>query len=146
MMPGMAGAGKDPKITYKKGGTAKQGSWTCDQYEMLADGVKRADLCMVAPGKLGLDMTDYKTITDLAKPFEKIAKDLQAMFPQPGKNGAPDGIPVKTTLYEDGKATSESTVKEVRKETVAAAQFEVPKGLTKQESPMGRRAAPSKAK
>lgn len=137
MMPGMAGGSKEPKIAYKKTGAGKQGEWACDTYEMTADGVKRAELCVVAPGKLGLDMSDYQSITDLAKPFEKIAKDLQAMFPQPGKHGAPDGIPVKTTLFEDGKATSESTVKTVKKGVVALDQFELPKGLAKQDMPMG---------
>lgn len=127
----MPGAGAQGKTTYKKTGSGKVGSWSCEKYESYQDGKKKAEMCVVDPQLLGFSEADFKALKDLAKPFEKLAKDLGSMLPQDGVDGAPKGAPVKSTVFEDGKAKSESLIKEVKKEGVSPALFEVPKGFAK---------------
>lgn len=128
-MPQMSGG--SAKATYKKTGSGKVGSWACDKYETWVDGKKKSEGCYVEPQLLGFSEADFAGLKEMAKPFEKIAKDLQAMFPKDGVEGAPKGAPVKTTLYDNGQATAETSIKSVKKENLAANSFEVPAGFAK---------------
>lgn len=131
MKENMPGAGSQGKTTFKKTGSGKVGSWSCEKYESWQAGAKKAEMCVVDPQLLGFSEADFKALKDLAKPFEKLAKDMGSMLPQDGLEGAPKGAPVKSTVFENGKAKSETLIKEVKKETVSPAQFEVPKGFAK---------------
>ena len=128
-MPG-AGAPKG-KTTYKKTGAGKVGTWACEKYESYQDGVKKSEMCVVDPPVLGFSAADFTALKDMAKPFEKLAKDMQSMMPQDGVDGAPKGAPVKTTVFADGKAKSETLIKSVKKEAFGAGVFDLPTGLTK---------------
>lgn len=131
MKENMPGAGSQAKTTYKKTGTGKVGSWACEKYESYQEGAKKSEMCVVDPQLLGFSEADFKALKDLAKPFEKLAKDMGSMLPQDGVDGAPKGAPVKSTVFENGKAKSEALIKEVKKEIVSPARFEVPKGYAK---------------
>jgi uncharacterized protein YneF (UPF0154 family) len=120
------------KVAYRKLGPGKSGAFACERYETTRDGKKVAEGCYADPKAAGIAEEDFKTLADLAKPFERIAKDFAAMLPRQGTPGAPAGAPVKTVLYQDGKAQSESLIKEIKKETLSSGLFEVPKGHTKQ--------------
>lgn len=131
MKQNMPGAGSQAKLSYKKTGSGKVGSWACEKYESYQDGQKKAEMCVVDPTLLGFSAEDFKALKDLAKPFEKLAKDMQAMLPQDGVEGAPKGAPVKSTIFENGKAKAETLIKQVKKDGVSPALFEVPKGFAK---------------
>jgi hypothetical protein len=131
MKENMPGAGSQAKTSYKKIGPGKVGSWSCEKYESYQEGKKKAEMCVVDPQLLGFSEADFKALKDLAKPFEKLAKDMGSMLPQDGVEGAPKGAPVKATVFEDGKAKSETLIKQVKKEVVSPALFEVPKGFAK---------------
>jgi hypothetical protein len=81
---------------------------------------------------IGFAEEDFNTLRSLAKPVEKFAKDFAALFPQSEVAGAPEGVPVKTVVYHEGKPQSETVVKEVKKEATAGNLFELPKGYAKQ--------------
>jgi hypothetical protein len=127
----MPGAGSQAKLTYKKTGSGKVGAWSCENYESFQEGKKKAEMCVVDPQVLGFSEADFKALKDLAKPFEKLAKDMGSMLPQDGAAGAPKGAPVKSIIFENGKAKVETQIKEVKKESVSPALFEVPKGFAK---------------
>lgn len=129
MMPGMGAA---PKMTFRKGATGKAGAYACTNYEMFRDGRKFADACYADPRMIGFSEEDFKTLRSLAEPVEKFAKDFAALFPQPETAGAPEGVPVRTVIYHEGKAQSETVVQEVKKESLAGSLYELPKGYAKQ--------------
>jgi hypothetical protein len=129
MMPGIGSA---PKMTFKKGATGKAGNFACTNYEMFRDGKKFAEACYADPKMIGFAEEDFKTLRSLAKPVEKFAKDFAALFPQPEVAGAPEGVPVKTIVFQEGRPQSETVVQEVKKESLEGSLYDLPKGYAKQ--------------
>lgn len=132
MKENMPGAADAAKPTYKKIGAGKVGSWACEKYESYVEGKKKAELCVVDPKVLGFTDADFQALKDMAKPFEKFAKDMQAMMPQDGAAGSPKGAPVRSVIFVDGKAQSETLIKQAKKDGIAANAFDLPAGYTKQ--------------
>jgi hypothetical protein len=127
MMPGGA---KAPKTMYKKVGPGGAvNGWATDKYEGTQDGAKKSEVWTAAPGKLDIGEADIQVFKDMAKFFEKFAKNLEGMIGDKASNGL-DGIPVKTLSYKDGKPDFQTEMKSVKKEGQAASLFEVPAGLT----------------
>lgn len=131
MMKENMGYSGDGKATYKKTGTGKVGTWSCEKFDCLVDGKKKAEICSVEPDALGLSDADYRSLMNMSKPFEKLAKDLRFMLPQDGASGAPKGPPAKAVVFEGGKPHSEAVIKSVKQGGVDASRFEVPKGYAK---------------
>jgi hypothetical protein len=126
MMPGGATAAK---TTYKKtgaGGTVN--GWNTDKYEGIREGAKASEVWTALPKNVNLDEKDFQVLKDMAKFFQKFAKNLPEMVGD--KSNGLDGMPVKTISYKDGKPHFQSQLKEVKKESIAADLFEVPAGLT----------------
>lgn len=131
MMPGGASTSK---TTYKKvGAGGAVGPWSTDKYEGMRDGAKTAEVWTAAPKKLDLEEKDFQVLKDLAKYFQKFAKNMPEMVGD--KASGLDGMPVKTVTFKDGKPHFQSLLKEVKKESIAASQFEVPAGLTMKKMP-----------
>lgn len=130
MMPAGANA---PKTSYKKvgsGGTIN--GWSTDKYEGTREGAKQSDIWTTLPKTMDVSASDYQVMLDMAKFFEKFAKNMEGMIGDHGKNGL-DGIPVKTISYKDGKASFQSEMKEVKKQNFATSLFEIPADLKKKE-------------
>jgi hypothetical protein len=127
MMPGGADA---PKTVYKKtgpGGTVN--GWSTDKYEGTRAGEKHTEIWTTAPKNLNLADEDFQVIKDMGKFFEKISQNMDWLAHADDKDGF-QGMPVKTVSYKDGKPHIKSEIKEVKKESQAAALFEIPAGLT----------------
>lgn len=137
MKNNMPSAGATARPTFRKTGADKVGSFACDTYEASQDGKKKADICVADLAALGFTEADFKTLTELAKPFENLAKDLQGMMPLDGTNGAPKGLPARSVAFENGKAKSETSIKQAKKQALAASLFELPAGFTKKAMGMG---------
>lgn len=126
MMPGGASASK---TVYKKTGAGGiVGSWATDKYEGIREGAKTSEVWTAAPTKLDLDEKDFQVLKDMAKFFQKFAKNMPEMVGD--KTNGLDGMPVKTISYKDGKPHFQSQLKEVKKGGIAADVFDVPAGLT----------------
>ena len=126
MMPGGA---KTTKTTYKKtgaGGTVN--GWSTDKYEGIREGAKTSEVWTALPKNVNLDEKDFQVLKDMAKFFQKFAKNMPEMVGD--KSNGLDGMPVKTISFKDGKPHFQSQLKEVKKESIAADLFEVPAGLT----------------
>jgi hypothetical protein len=134
MMGSMPGMGGPKQIRFKKIGAGKVGAWACDKYEVVGDGKKMLEACQAAPKTLGIDEAEVNAMRDLAKPFEQFARNMEGLAPLLMQD-APTGFPVRTVSFQDGKAVSESVVKEAKNSALAASLFEIPKGLTKQAMP-----------
>lgn len=134
MMKGMKGAqgnAAGAKTTYKKIGSDKVNGWDCDNYEGTQDGLKRTEMCISTSKKTDISEADVQVLKDMAAMFSKMMKSVSQFMPDPKETTLPKGLPVRTIAYHDGKATSRSEVKEIKKESIPAAKFDVPAGLAK---------------
>lgn len=129
MMAKMGGGAKAPKTAYKKtgpGGTVN--GWSTDKYEGTRDGAKVSEIWTASPKSVQIDEADMQVMKDMAKFFEKFAKNYSGLIGD--KSNGLDGIPVRTVSYQDGKARFRTEVKEIKKESIPAATFDIPAGLT----------------
>jgi hypothetical protein len=110
-------------------------SWKCDEY----DGVFEKDLykkVWVADWEeIGIEHADVAVLNSMSEVFKGFSGE---MIPFTGAKvkGSDDvlkGFPVKTVYYEDGNKTVKQEVKEIRKEDLDHALFELPEGLDKKE-------------
>jgi hypothetical protein len=127
----MGGGGTGSKPTFKRIGAGKVGEWACERYDAFVDGKKRAELCFADPVPLGFSSADFGALKDMGKTFEKFAKDLRFMLPPDSSAGMPGGAPVKSVIFEGGKAHAEAVLKQVKKGGADPARFEVPPGYAK---------------
>jgi hypothetical protein len=124
MMPG----GKAAKTAYRKlGDGGKVGRWATEKYEGTRDGAKVSEVWTAAPKALGIGEEDVKVLKDMAKFFEKFAKDFSGLLGD-HENGL-QGIPVKTVSLKDGAPRWQSELKDAKKEELGASLFEIPAGF-----------------
>lgn len=136
-MPGM---GKEKSIEIRKTSrTGKIGSYSCNYVERHEDGAMTEEMCVVPPGSLKgsdeliaaarkMSALLQEMLNGIDAPWLKQMADNQtANFDKIG------GVPVLTRHFNAGKAVSETTMKTIRSEAIAASAFEVPAGYTKKD-------------
>lgn len=124
MMKKMMPAGDAPKTDFKKTGSGgKINGWNTDKYEAIREGVKRSDIWLADFKAVGVSEADFAPFKSMSKYFEKFAPDNEWKLQD-------KGMPVKSISYKDGKPEFQTEVKSVKKESQAAALFEVPAGFT----------------
>jgi hypothetical protein len=119
--------------------TDKVAGYSCTYAEVLEDGVKQDELCVVPPATL-------KGGDELVAAGQKMSALMQDMFKDidaPWLKESVDrqiqdyarlgGIPVLTRHFADSKPVAETTIKSVRTEAIPAATFEVPAGYAHKE-------------
>lgn len=124
------------KTTYEKvGEDEKVGSWNCDKYVEMENGVKVGEVWTV-PALTFLSFTKYfKMLMKLGDFFGKMPMDQAKAFEIPllkvsegEEEGGLSGIPVKEIRYKaDGSVVSSWELKKVTEEAVDALVFEIPK-------------------
>jgi hypothetical protein len=130
MMAKIGGGANAPKTLYKKvGAGGAVNGWSTDKYEGALEGVKQSEVWTTSPKSLNVAESDMQVLKDMAKFFEKFAKNMEGLVGDKASNGL-DGVPVKTISYKDGKPSFQTEMKEVKKEAQSAALFEIPAGLT----------------
>jgi hypothetical protein len=134
-MPGAPGA-QPVKTEYRQTGSDRAGQWSCTKYEGYQGQQKVIEICTVDPKDLGVTPADFEVARHLAE-------FLQSMMPQAANqiviagNASEQGfsgIPVRRTVFVNGRADMVSEIKEVRREAIPASAFEVPSGF-RQENP-----------
>jgi hypothetical protein len=130
------------KTAYKKTAAGeKVNQWVCAKYEGYREDKKVKEVWTTDWKSLGLTAESFKVMKDLSEFFEDFAKDMASSFDKIGseeweKEQGYAGIPVKTLSYTDGKLRSATEVTEVKQESLPAALFNLPAGLTKKEMPL----------
>jgi hypothetical protein len=136
MMARMGGpGGAAAKTEYRRAGSDKVGKWTCEKYEGFKNNQKVSEVCTVEPRILGLTPADFEISKQVGAFFQKLApQGMDQMFgigtlETQGFNG----VPVRRISYAaDGKVTSTSEMTDIKRQTFAAASYEVPAGFQKQ--------------
>jgi hypothetical protein len=129
MMPGA----KARQRTLKNSGrTETVAGIKCTVWEAYEEGKKEEELCAAPPGSIpGGD--------DVIKTFREISAMLSSFTEKLGShsNSEPwrdmetiNGVPILTRDFDEGKATSETRMTVVRKESVPGSSFQVPAGFS----------------
>lgn len=111
----------------------------CTYSEVRQGGALEQELCLVPPGAL----TGGQEMFDVAKRMSALMEEMLSSLQSPilrkslGQQVEPyaklDGFPVFSRIYQDGKPTMETTLKSMRAETIAAAQFDIPADYKRKE-------------
>ena len=127
MMPGAKPSQRTLKNT---GRTETVAGIKCTVWEAFEDGKKDEELCAAPAGSIpGGD--------DVIKTFREISAMLSSFTEKLGSHAGDEpwrdmetinGVPILTRDFDDGKATSETRMTVVRKESVPASSFDVPSG------------------
>ena len=131
---GPPAAAAQARPQYRAAGSDKVAQWSCTKYEGLRGQEKVADLCTVDPRDFGLTAADFDIAKQLAEFLKTLAPqsaDQLFMAATPEEQGF-SGFPVRQILYANGKVTATIELREFRRETFPASNFEVPAGFTKQ--------------
>jgi hypothetical protein len=137
-VPGIGGA--PPKIEYRKTGSDKVGSWTCDKYEGMRNGQKVNELCTVDPKVLGFAISDFQVARQLMDFFGKLvpaAADQMFTIGTMEEQGF-SGVPVRRITFSSDQRQSVSEMTQATRQAFAAATFEVPSGYQKEAFGLGR--------
>ena len=138
-MLGKSGSAKPKRVLKNTGRTETVAGFKCTLWEATEDGKKDEELCVAAPGNVpgGDDMmTTLRSVGEMLKGFsdsfggnqtDNTWRDLDTV----------KGVPVMMRQFEDGKVSLENRLAVARKESVNAAQFEVPAGYTEKKISMG---------
>jgi hypothetical protein len=122
---------------YKKVSSGiKISGWRCNHYQGFRDGRKVEEVWAADLAELGIDPTDLVALEELADLFKTVGQDLPALFRFGGEDSEVDktfpGFPVVVVSYDDaGERAEKSTVKEIRRQKLEGALFELPEGLRK---------------
>lgn len=126
--------------TYKKIASGEKiGSWTCDKYEGSVQGQKNQDIWTTPPASMGLDAGDVQNMKNLGDFFKDMGRSSSNTSPfDIGSQDSPDhysGIPIKSIFYSHGQQRIQNEVREVNKQGIDPALFELPSGAQKQTMP-----------
>ncbi|MBI3126222.1 MAG: DUF4412 domain-containing protein [Candidatus Tectomicrobia bacterium] len=126
------------KVEYRKiASNARAGKWTCDRYEMLVDGRKKAETCFARAASIGVDPPEAQTLESFFAFMSKTAKQMGAVFGV-FQGSEPPGIPVETVSFSEDKASERMEVQEIARKSFPGSLFEVPEGYRKEEMGPGR--------
>lgn len=111
----------------------KVGEWTCTQYQGFRGDVKNEEVWAAHWNELGIQRDDFAVFSDLAELLSGVGQGTPAFF-QFALDEGERGFPVLVVSYVDGKRSEKSRVVEVRNERFDTQLFEIPEGLTKQDT------------
>jgi len=120
----------------------KIGEWKCAHYQGYRSETKIEEVWAAELAELGIEPEDLSGLTELADLFRTVGQTLPAFFRFGGDETDVSetfpGFPVVVVTYKDGERAEKSTIKTVEQKLLEASLFELPEGLTQQDSPLGR--------
>jgi hypothetical protein len=142
MMGQMGAAAADaPKRVLKNSGRSETVAGVkCTVWEVNVAGQKEEELCAAPPGALPGGDEMMKTLREVGE----MLKGFTQSFGGASKADTAwrdmetiNGVPVLTRGFTAGKVTSETRLSSARKESVPAAQFDIPAGYTEKKMDFG---------
>lgn len=128
---GAAGAAAR-KTQYRKVGTDKVGSWTCDKYEGYNGAEKVSEVCTVDPKAFGVTMADFAVSKQLAAFFKKVIPQMADQMFTVGsiEEQGFSGVPVRQTFSVGGRQIT-TEISEVTRQTFPDSSYAAPAGYQK---------------
>jgi hypothetical protein len=150
MMKGKAGAAlaaQTAATTYTAKGSGTVAGIGCTNYDGVKQGAKVAEICAAQPAALKLSASDFQVLDKIrqfsARATSNMPQGLGQMVPRMSiTESGINGMPISTTHFENGKATSKEQLKAITDTAFSDADFSTGTA-TKQEMPMpGARPSP----
>ena len=139
--PGGAGRGA-PQVSYVKAGQGRTvANWRCDMYVKTVGGDKEEDVCIAPIATTGLTAADFRVLESFSSFIAPISSspvtthDDYMNWNDMNKAIGFQGIPLDTTKYSGGMPTKQETVQKIERVAIPANTFDLPPGLTKQDTP-----------
>jgi hypothetical protein len=130
-----------PKRSLKNTGrTETVAGIKCTIWEVSVGGQKEEELCSAPAGAVPNGEEVIKTFRDIGTMLKSFTDSLGgSQENQPWQDMETiNGVPILTREFSEGKATSETRLSAVRKESAAANLFEVPPGYTQRKMNFGK--------
>lgn len=128
-------------VEYKKVGQSKVGSWSTDQYQGLNEGEQILLLDIANYISIGISESKFEAMKSLMGFFQENLSEVAAMLPtnkaisnfRLDKNSPvlKEGLPVKTTSFQDNSATTETLIKSIKESGIDDAKFRIPSGYSR---------------
>lgn len=131
-------AGGRKPLKYAAAGSGKVGNWPCDKYSAAGDG-RTVEVCTADAASVGIPAADLAVFEGFLDLSEKMAGEAAAAG---GVGSGPDrgfpGLPLERNESRGGKVTDRFVIQSIQKETVPAAELQVPAGMKPVTPPPGR--------
>ncbi len=121
-------------ITYKKGGTAKVGNWSCTNYEGVRGNEKVVEICAAEGVAIALTAADFTLAQQAIDMIKAIAPpDIIERIPVYGtaRSQGYTGFPVRRVSFKNGRPDVTTELVDIKRGVVPAATFAVPAGFNK---------------
>jgi hypothetical protein len=139
MLPGAPKAAQ--RSLKNTGRTDTAAGIKCTIWEVSVGGKKEEELCAASAASVPNGDEVIKTFRDIGAMMKSLTDSLGSNREenQPWHDMETiNGVPIVTREFSDGKATSETRLSVLRKESVSAASFDVPAGYTEKKLDFGK--------
>ncbi len=148
MMGQAMGGAPDPTAARRAlsntGRTETVAGIKCTVWEASVAGQKQEELCAAAPGAVPGGDEMVKTLREVREMLKGFTQNFAGRVDNAWRDlETINGAPILTREFSGGKVTSETRLAAARKESVPAAQFEVPAGYTEKHLGFGPSATPN---
>jgi hypothetical protein len=120
--------GRKP-LVFAKTGSDKVGAWPCERYAASGDG-RKVEVCTAEASDLGIATDDVAVFEGFLDLSEKMAGEAAAGAGMGGPERGFEGLPLERKETRDGVVTDRFVIDAISEETMPAADFQVPSGLT----------------
>jgi len=129
-----------PQMSFiKAGGSKTVAGWNCDIYKKTVNGQQEEEICITPIRTAGLSAGDFAVLDRLTQFMAPIMSS--PMVPRMDFMNWNDmnkaigfaGMPLDTTIYAQGRPTTQQTVVKVERTAIPANTFDLPQGFTKRD-------------
>lgn len=116
--------GRKP-LVFAKSGKDKVGTWPCERYAASGDG-RKVEVCAAEAADLAIPPADVEVFEGFLDLSQKMAGEAGGVGAERGF----EGLPLERKEIRDGVVTDRFVIDSISAETMPAADFQLPSGLT----------------
>jgi hypothetical protein len=131
-MPGLGPAAAP--IRYTAAGSDTAGQWACTKYTGTRGAETVVELCTAEAAALGLTAADFEVAAQLAEFMKSLMPQLVDQIAVHGTtaNQGFSGFPIRRSQLSNGKVTSVSELKEIKRGAIPASAWQAPAGFKRE--------------
>lgn len=124
-----------PPVYQKLADSVRVGPWSTAHYAVLQNGTKESEIWIASPSDLPVDRELIKLFTEMSRFFSDLSSTIPGSARQEhwtlelAGDGAPAGIPVKETIFQNGRPVTTWALTEAARADIDPSQFDTPPGF-----------------